>query len=1035
VKSAAGLLCALLPAALSFGVAVLPITAFAQEPALETPLASEPLYSQGREESIVRDFFRDGTNGFFVDVGAAWPIENSNTYYLENHLGWTGIAIDALPEYGPSWAVSRPRSRFYSFFVTDHSDTTETFYRSALTGVSSYQKEQAQGPSGDVAFEEMQVPSITLNSLLEKNGVTRVDFLSMDIEGAELMALAGFDIDRFRPDLVCIEAKPANRQGLLDYFAGHGYQRIERYVAYDETNYYFEPKEALVHDPYHEPPPIAQGGSLDLLARSALALALAHVLPGILLAGILGLDGGPLKRWTFAAVLGGPLAAAIYLASLVSGSPLLYWVTLGVVDLAAVGLFVRDRRLYRPDARGGTKVFVGLLALLLALSSAYLYTTGRFFQIDREGRFSMDPAFTEDALFHAGLVESLQTAYPARLLSVSGARAYPYHVGYHLQVAAWERFFGVDRYDGIYRVGILWSLALLVFAAYSFALRFGKGPPAALGATALLFGGGLGFLFHASAATNWWSLVFMDAALVSIFLVNPLLPALPLLFVALGCLDDYLQTSNRGALAGAAFAMVALVAVKEVLAVQALAALVIAAALARGTGAPRVWRAVVALTLASAPMLLWSALAFREANERLSLRPLEIVRYSMETLGRQRWVEALAAIGDGHGSAGDLGLGLISVALWLAGFLGLRLLAARSVVRDSISRSGSLRSCLAWFVLIGFPLTLLLRIAPADVDDLSRKEALNESFWFATFSGVLMWLWTADVLSALGRGGQRARALVWTGAFLLAFPATVQHFVYKTSLSADAPSVPPSGVAAAMAGRAVSQPEEIFVEPLRRVRPSLPAYLAGRPVVYESFVAYDDPWVALRELEYRRHATAQFWSSPDPGYGTWFLSHFGVRWIFTPRDVLSPRAGARWATPVFANDAATIYRVGELPGVALEVPRSLPLGTRGASFFGEGWGPPQSSRHSRRLAPGAAVLYIPTNDAQPLRLGFRLETPHVNGTLTLGSGQANVGSDQDVVELILAASESNRGLSRLELLWQGAEPLVVTGVSVEPGSF
>jgi FkbM family methyltransferase len=1033
VKFALGLLRVLVPP-ISFGVAVLPTASSAQEAAVVTPLASEPLYSQGREESIVRDFFHDGTNGFFVDVGAAWPIENSNTYYLENHLGWSGIAIDALPEYGPSWAVSRPRSRFYNFFVSDHSDTTETFYRSALTGVSSYQKEQAQGPSGDVPFEEMQVPSITLNSLLEKNGVTRIDFLSMDIEGAELMALAGFDIDRFRPELVCIEAKPANRQGLVDYFAGHGYQRIERYIAYDETNYYFEPKEPLVHDPYHEPPAIPRAGALDLLARSALALALAHVLPGILLLGILGLDGGPLKRWTFAAVLGGPLAAVIYLASLVSNSHLLYWVTLGVVDLAAVRFFVRDRRLYRPDSRGGSRVFVGLLALLLALSSAYLYTTGRFFRIDREGRFSMDPAFTEDALFHAGVVESLQTAYPARLPSISGAPAHPYHVGYHLQVAAWERFFGVDRYDGIYRVGILWSLALLVFAAYSFALRFCKGPPAALGATALLFGGGLGFLFHA-AASSWWSLAFMDAALVSIFLIDPLLPALPLLFVALVCLDDYLQTSNRGALAGAALAMAALVAVKEMLAVQALAALVIAAALARGTGAPRIRRAVFALTLASAPMLLGSALAFREANERLTFRPLESVRYSMETLGSQRWVEALTAIGDGHANARDLGLGLVAVTLWLAGFLGLRLLAARGVVRDSFSRSGSLRSCLAWFVLIGFPLTLLLRIAPADIDDLSRRQALNESFWFATFSGILMWLWTADALSALGRGTGRARALVWSAAGLLAFPATVQHFVYKTSLAADAPSVPASGVAAAMAGRAISRPEEIFVEPLRRVRPSLPAYLAGRPVVYESFVAHDDHWVARRDLEYRRHALAQFWSSPDPGYGCWFLSHFDVRWIFTPRDVLSPRAGARWATPVFANDAATIYRVGELPGVALDVPPSLPLGTRGAPFFGEGWGPPESPRHSRTLAPGAAVLYIPTNDAQPLHLDFRLETPHASGELTLGGDPVSLASDQEGVGLVLAASESHRGLSRLELLWQGAAPLVVTGVSLDPGPF
>ena len=78
----------------------------------------------------------------------------------------------------------------------------------------------------------------------EQNGVAKIDFLSMDIEGAEPLALAGFDIERFRPELACIEAKPANREPILKYFADHGYKWIERYFQYDEHNYYFTPKVA-----------------------------------------------------------------------------------------------------------------------------------------------------------------------------------------------------------------------------------------------------------------------------------------------------------------------------------------------------------------------------------------------------------------------------------------------------------------------------------------------------------------------------------------------------------------------------------------------------------------------------------------------------------------------------------------------------------------------------------------------------------------------------------------------------------------------
>jgi hypothetical protein len=90
-------------------------------------------------------------------------------------------------------------------------------------------------------YEEVRVPTITLDDLLDRNGVTKIDFVSMDIEQGEPAALAGFDIERFAPDLVCIEALPEVQAPILEYFAGHGYRRIERYLEYDGRNWYYTP--------------------------------------------------------------------------------------------------------------------------------------------------------------------------------------------------------------------------------------------------------------------------------------------------------------------------------------------------------------------------------------------------------------------------------------------------------------------------------------------------------------------------------------------------------------------------------------------------------------------------------------------------------------------------------------------------------------------------------------------------------------------------------------------------------------------------
>src|SRR5262245_57305598 len=181
-------------------------------------LSEKPHYSHGKEELVIRDFFKDRRGGFFLDVGCWHPIQDSNTYYLEEHLGWSGIGVDALPEMARKWKRNRPASKFVNYIVTDHVGGPETFYRATeYSDISSIEK-PAKAPGGDtVTAEEVKVPTTTLTRLLEDNGVTKVDFVSIDIEGAEPLALTGFDIERFKPELLCVEAKVTNREFLARY--------------------------------------------------------------------------------------------------------------------------------------------------------------------------------------------------------------------------------------------------------------------------------------------------------------------------------------------------------------------------------------------------------------------------------------------------------------------------------------------------------------------------------------------------------------------------------------------------------------------------------------------------------------------------------------------------------------------------------------------------------------------------------------------------------------------------------------------------
>jgi FkbM family methyltransferase len=204
-------------------------------------LSGEPLYSQHKEELIVRHFFQDRRGGVYLDVGAFHWRRWSTTYYLEKHLGWTGVAVDALPEVAEGWRRNRPGAQFFQFIVTDHSGTVETLYGAG--GLSSIHEDHLEEFAGErLETQRFEVPTITLDELLERANVTSIDFLSMDIEQAEPQALAGFDIERFRPELVCIEASESIRDEIAAYFAEHDYERIEAYLEWDNVNWYYTPR-------------------------------------------------------------------------------------------------------------------------------------------------------------------------------------------------------------------------------------------------------------------------------------------------------------------------------------------------------------------------------------------------------------------------------------------------------------------------------------------------------------------------------------------------------------------------------------------------------------------------------------------------------------------------------------------------------------------------------------------------------------------------------------------------------------------------
>lgn len=199
-------------------------------------LYGEALYSQDDEETLIRAFFADRRGGFFVDVGAGDPIRHSTTYYLEKHLGWSGIAVDAIAEYAEAYTKERPATRFFTYFAGDKSDIAHDFFVSDDRNFSSA---TGSDPRGGV-YQKRKVTTIALDDLLKREKVDHLDLLSMDIEGSEPLALAGLDVARYRPELVCVEiSSPEIGRTIAEYFALRGCREVSAYRAIDGINRYY----------------------------------------------------------------------------------------------------------------------------------------------------------------------------------------------------------------------------------------------------------------------------------------------------------------------------------------------------------------------------------------------------------------------------------------------------------------------------------------------------------------------------------------------------------------------------------------------------------------------------------------------------------------------------------------------------------------------------------------------------------------------------------------------------------------------------
>ena len=185
---------------------------------------------------IYEKYFGYKTDGTFIEVGAYDGLAYSNTYGLAQ-LGWYGLYIEAIQEYTEKCRENHKYNRVQvvnacvglgkltSMFVSGEYSTSHAFFARVANKLwnAKYNK-------------SILMQSVKLDNIIKQTRLDNMplDLLVIDVEGAEIEALAGFSIDRYKPIMVIIEVHEGHKDKTLsgyaepvnEYFDKHGYDKV-----------------------------------------------------------------------------------------------------------------------------------------------------------------------------------------------------------------------------------------------------------------------------------------------------------------------------------------------------------------------------------------------------------------------------------------------------------------------------------------------------------------------------------------------------------------------------------------------------------------------------------------------------------------------------------------------------------------------------------------------------------------------------------------------------------------------------------------
>lgn len=196
----------------------------------------------GQDKYFIENINNGKRGGTFLDIGAHDGIFNSNTYALEKNLDWIGYCIEANPSMYKLLTKNRNCQCILGAAWSENTKLTfeiPTREKSPNGKLFGSELGRIKGLSGNERyfqnwFEDTNTFEVDAFKISDKiPNINHIDYLTLDVEGAELEVLKGLDLQNLNVSFMTIEHgnRPNQIKAITKFVSEYDYivHRINRF--------------------------------------------------------------------------------------------------------------------------------------------------------------------------------------------------------------------------------------------------------------------------------------------------------------------------------------------------------------------------------------------------------------------------------------------------------------------------------------------------------------------------------------------------------------------------------------------------------------------------------------------------------------------------------------------------------------------------------------------------------------------------------------------------------------------------------------